>query len=149
MVNLTKKVYGTKKTQNLILHQSCSIKFSVSSIICFLFSEAIFQKSNFEPLLCMFLHLAEIGKKFWCIWGPIGAQCNWKTFVNAQFTNRPIYDQNLLAQSHQGGNFFLEKVSLLFCVLKDLYKQDQVYVFATFMQIGQNPRWRIPCQSVG
>ena len=44
-----------------------------------------------------------------------------------------------------GGNFFLEKVSLLFCVVKDLYKQDQVYVFATFMQIGQNPRWRLPC----
>ena len=32
-VNFTKKVHGTKKMQNLISHQTCSIKFSVSSTI--------------------------------------------------------------------------------------------------------------------
>ena len=34
------------------------------------------------------LHLAEIGKKIWCIWGPNGAQGQWKTFVNAHFTKK-------------------------------------------------------------
>ena len=39
------------------------------------------------------LHLAEIGKKIWCIWGPNGPQCQWKTFVNAQFKIRPTFYQ--------------------------------------------------------
>ena len=39
------------------------------------------------------LHLAEIGKKVWCIWGPNGAQGQWKTFVNAHFTKNAKSDR--------------------------------------------------------
>ena len=41
-VNFTKKVQGTKKMQNLILHQTCSINFSVSSTILLIFQKIRF-----------------------------------------------------------------------------------------------------------